>query len=352
MAALPRITDPVYQPIASPGLLDRYFLSLINDPRDLPIVRLLAIYAVTTYPAAAAVFALKNIWLGALYFFLHFTIYQDRCILMLHNTSHRVLFKPKYRLLNSYIPWVMGAFFGEPAVGYFSHHLGMHHVENNRLDDLSTTMPFQRDRFTHFLSYWGWFMVSTAINLPRYLIRKNRSKLAYKTLFGEFGFYVAAGLLLWLVPVGTFFVFVLPFLVVRFLMMWGNWGQHAFVDPARPGNSYANSITCINTRYNRRCFNDGYHIGHHLKQNRHFSEMPGELQAHVETYLREGAIVFDGIDFFQVSLYLFLGRYDWLAKHYVALAEKRPSEAEIIALLKSRTQPILDEQAEPIAVSG
>ena len=71
--------------------------------------------------------------------------------------------------------------------------------------------------------------------------------------------------------------FAFPTFAVRFLMMVGNWGQHAFVNPARKNDGLANAITCINSGYNQRCFNDGYHIGHHLKANRHWTEMPRRL---------------------------------------------------------------------------
>ncbi len=334
------ISDPRYVPPTDPGPFDRLLLRFINDPRDLPIAYLLLFYALTTYPGAFLVFYTGKLWVGLAYFLAHFAIHQDRCILMLHNTSHRVLFKPRFRILNSYIPWVMGAFFGEPGIGYFSHHMGMHHPENNLETDLSTTMPYQRDSFLHFLVYFLKFMTTTFLVLPVYLYRHKRGSLWWRTLIGEVGFYVVCGIGLWLAPVGTLFVFLLPFLSVRFLMMWGNWGQHAFVDGSRPGNCYVNSITCINTRYNRRCFNDGYHIGHHLKANRHFSDLPGDLERNLSTYAAEGAIVFNGIDFFQVSLYLFLGRYNWLARHFVPLEGQPRDEAAIMALLRSRTAPI------------
>jgi hypothetical protein len=120
-------------------------------------------------------------------------------------------------------------------------------------------------------------------------------------------------------------------------MMAGNWGQHAFVDQAAPENSYRNSITCINTGYNRRCFNDGYHIGHHVKATRHWTEMPQDFLANVETYAKEGAIVFEGIDFFGVWVCLMLKRYDWLARRYVSLDGVKRSEDEVVALLKKGT---------------
>jgi len=79
--------------------------------------------------------------------------------------------------------------------------------------------------------------------------------------------------------------------VSRFGMMAGNFAQHAFVDAAQPENPYRNSLTCINSTYNRRCFNDGYHIGHHVKATRHWTEMPADFIANRERYAQEDAIV-------------------------------------------------------------
>ncbi|MEZ4340587.1 MAG: hypothetical protein R3B82_28535, partial [Sandaracinaceae bacterium] len=113
-------------------------------------------------------------------------------------------------------------------------------------------------------------------------------------------------------------------------------GQHAFVDPDEPDNDYKSSITCINGRYNRRCFNDGYHISHHLVANRHWTDHPGELEDHLEAYRENDAIIFEGIDFFLVWVLLMLRRYDTLADHFVELREEPRSKEEIIALFKRR----------------
>jgi hypothetical protein len=143
-------------------------------------------------------------------------------------------------------------------------------------------------------------------------------------------------------------VFVLPLLFTRFAMMAGNWGQHAFIDPAAPENLYRDSITCINSGYNRRCFNDGYHIGHHLKATRHWTEMPVEFSGGLERYAAEKALVFEGIDFFMVWLFLMLGRYDWLAKRVVSLDGTTPDLGEIETVLRTRTQRI-PPRARPAA---
>lgn len=321
---------------------DRWFVRLINDPRDLPFVHLMLQCALLAAGGVGLFFAGEWIWyLAPVYLLLWGFGLLDRFILMLHCTSHRILFKRQYAALNPIIPWVLGPFFGETPETYFTHHMGMHHPENNLEDDLSSTMKYQRDRLTHWLAYFFDFLFVGLPKLALYQRRRGNSKLMRRMLMGEIGFWIAVAGLAYLNWQATLVVFAGPVLLVRALMYIGNWGQHAFVDGSDPGNAYRNSITCINTRYNARCFNDGYHIYHHVKPRAHWSELPGEFERNRTTYGKEDAIVFEGIDFFQVWLYLMLGRFDWLASRFVQLpgAPERDRD-EVIALLRSRVQAI------------
>ena len=334
-------TDPVYHPRSHDNALDRFLLKFINDRRDLPFMHFILQANLVILPFAFYLFGAGNFhwWLGAIYLAVNVPMFMDRFILILHNTSHRPLFKPQYGAMNKYIPWVLGPFFGETPETYWAHHMGMHHPENNLPPDLSSTMRFQRDSFWHWLRYHQRFFWIGIFELSAYMLRKNRAKLMRRLLTGELLFYALVAGMCFVSWQATMIVFVAPFLLARFVMMAGNWGQHAFINAADPANPFVNSITVINCRYNRRCFNDGYHIGHHRKANRHWTEMPVEFEADRALYVKNGAIVFEGIDFIMVWLFLMLKRYDWLAKHYVRLDGQEHSDAEIIALLKSRTAP-------------
>ncbi len=151
-------------------------------------------------------------------------------------------------------------------------------------------------------------------------------------------FMVVSILLLFVNWKATLAVFILPFLLIRFLMMAGNWAQHAFIDLSDPSNCYKNSITCINSYYNKTCFNDGYHIGHHLKPNLHWTEMPVDFQNNIEKYVANGAVVFEGTDFFMIWFMLMTKQFKNLASHYVDLNKQFQSQEEIIVFLKSRLQ--------------
>lgn len=328
------------------GSLNQYFASFLNDPRDVPFVWL-CLGCLTTAAAGLSLFYVASVagnwfWLFAVaYLGVWASVFLDRFILMLHCTSHRKLFSKQVKGLNQLIPWVLGPFFGETPESYFVHHMGMHHPENNLADDLSSTLVYQRDRFSHWLFYFGRFFFGSYIELPLYHLRKGNKKMARRFLVGETLYWAAVVGLMVLNWKATLVVFVIPVVMVRVLMMAGNWGQHAFVDADEPENPYKNSITCIDSRYNRRCFNDGYHIHHHVKPRCHWSDYPEEFQTNKAHYAKEDSIVFTGIDFFQVWLFLMTKRYRSLARHFVQLpgAPER-NESEIIAFLKERLRPV------------
>jgi hypothetical protein len=333
------LSDPTYAPSERPRLAERLALHFIHDARDVPFLSLSALLTMIFIPSAVWLFLPGhfNWWVASARFGLVLW-FLGPYILMLHNTSHRRFFKAPWSRLNSYIPCFLGPFFGESPETYFAHHVGMHHPENNMDEDLSSTLPYTRDSFFAFARYFTRFFFGILFELPPYFARKRRRGLMAKCVVGELSFFALVGALSFVEWRAAVMVFVVPYVMTRFLMMAGNWGQHAFVDRTLPENCYRNSITCINTGYNRRCFNDGYHIGHHIKATRHWTEMPEDFLRNVKTYAEEGAVVFEGIDFFGVWVCLMLKRYDWLARRYVTLGGEKKSEAEIVALLQSRTR--------------
>jgi hypothetical protein len=342
---VPAITDPRFIKPERYGLLNRFFLKFIRDERDLPFVQLTVTMSLVLFPLAIAMYVpgIYRWWMSPIYWVLLLGLFLDRCILMLHNTSHRPLYKKQFGLLNYYIPWVLGPFFGETPETYFAHHLGMHHAENNMHEDLSSTLHYQRDKFTHFAHYFTKFFFVGMLQLTTYFYRRRKYDLMARAAIGEVSYLLVIAGLLYLNPAATITVFVFPFCFTRFGMMAGNWAQHSFVDRADPGNSYRNSITCINTRYNNRCFNDGYHIGHHIRANRHWTDMPEDFTKNIERYREQGCTVFEGVDYFQIWVLLMTHNYTKLASHLVDLGETRTID-ERIAHIKERLQPITEEQ--------
>ena len=341
------LTDPVYTKKDRLNPLDRFIMNFIREERDLPFVRLMLKMFLVIVPMAAVMFipGVFRWWFALIYLPINWAFFMPPYILMLHCTSHRVLFKKEYDWMNKIIPWFLGPFFGETPETYWGHHMGMHHPENNLKDDLSTTMPYQRDSFIDFMKYFLIFFIKGIPDITAYFTRKRRFKLRKRVVLGELSWYLLVIALAMFNWPATLVVFIIPFCFTRFMMMAGNWGQHAFIDADDPGNCYRNSITCINSAYNKKCFNDGYHIVHHFKPALHYTDMPGELLQNKEEYAKEKAIIFEGIDFFIVWFFLMTGNYQALAKRYVHLDDTYVGkEDELIAFFRERTLKIPAEK--------
>lgn len=332
----------------------RPFAAFPKDPRDLPFVMLTFTALLVLVPFATMLFLTPGFsaWFAIAYIAILLLGFVDKYTLMLHNTSHRRLFTKRFDWMNHLIPAVLAPFMGQSPYTYFSHHIGMHHIENNLDTDLSSTLRFRRDSVRGFLSYFVRFFVIGIFDLTRYQAQRKRWKLARMALVGELCWVVGVVALGFINLWATLTVFIIPYVLIRFLMMAGNWAQHAFVDASDPASPYKNSLNCINTRYNRRCYNDGYHIGHHVKANRHWTEMPGDFEKNRAAYRDNDAIVLDGVDFTQVWFMLMTKQYKALAKRFVDLRDVRRSDDEIVDLLRERTRPILQHEASSPALSG
>ena len=345
MKAFSLISDSFYTKKEQYNFIERFFVSLIRDERDLPFVKLTAVILLTMIPLGIFLYVPDiSAWLwwmvAIVYFFLNNLYFKGPFGLMLHCSCHNKLYKFKYDKLNLILPWFVGLFFGQTPETYFSHHIGMHHIENNLEEDESSTMSYQRDSFGDFMKYFGSFMYRGLIDLSMYFSRKNRNKLLVKTIRGEVLYFLMCVGLCILNWQATLVVFILPLLISRFIMMLGNWTQHSFIDAADPGNHYKNSITCINTKYNKKCWNDGYHISHHVKPTMHWTEHPTHFLENLPKYNENKSIVFEGIGFLEVFIFLMRKRYDKLEHYFVNIDNQYASGDEVIALMKYRTKKI------------
>ena len=337
------ITDPQYIPPASFTRFERWCLKLMNDPRDLPFVRLLIFLQLTVIPFALFLFTpvLTSYWWWIaylVYFFYSQIFVRGPFGLMYHAITHRRLFRKKYNLLNQYIVWFMGPFFGNTPETFFSHHIGMHHAENNMPDDASSTMYFQRDSIKEFGRYYINFIFLGFYQTFTYLFTRKKKKYYMRFTVGEWTFIAACVLLCFVNMKATLLVLVFPVLFSRCIMMLGNWTQHAFIDPSDPDNSFVNAIICVNTSYNRKCWNDGYHIVHHLKPGIHYTDMPGEYLKLKDELAHQKSFVFEQIHYLHIFFFLMTKQYRKLSRYMVNINGTFSSPDEAIQLMKQRTR--------------
>ena len=344
MKPLQYLSDPTFKTDYEPNFYDRFWLKLMNDKRDLPFIHLLTRIHIIVVPVAILLFTnLLTGWLwwavAVVYFYMAQFYFKGRFGLMFHCLCHRKTFKPAYQSkFHFYITWIICPLFGHAPEGYFSHHLGMHHVENNTEEDSSSTMFYQRDSFGSFLAYFFNFIFLGFKETFQYLYNRKRKKLYTRFTLGEWlyiFFYIA---MCFVNLKATLVVFVVPLLFARFVMMLGNWTQHSFIDHANPDDLFTNSINCINTKYNHVCWNDGYHIIHHLRPGMHYTEMPGEFWKRQNEFAEKKAIVFDGIHYLHIFIYLMTKQYNKLADNLVNINGMFESREQAIAVMRERTR--------------
>ena len=297
--------------------------------------------------------------------FTHVCTLAETYMAMLHNVSHKALYKKQYGILNSVIPDVLCLVFGQTWSTYYFHHVKHHHVEGNVINskshngsdlpsrfffvlaqislasadngikDLSSTRGYQRDSFIQFLHYFLRFFLAVAIELPIYFLRKNQISNAIKTFLGEFGSLFLFAAATYLNVRAGIAVFVIPWTLMRFFMMAANWGQHAFINSAKRD---AHSLTILESSYNTVAFNDGFHASHHENSQRHWSEHSGHKR---EPSCFDNLTIKGDLNFGDVWLLLMTHNYDALEKAIVWCDESsRPSKDVIIEELKRQLKPV------------
>jgi len=334
-----------------PKVVEDFFASfLIEDKRDAVMLSLIFNICCTTVPLNVYLFLHPSHMLGA--FTIAFTLYMflQRFILMMHYAEHRKLFKEPFNSFGKYfLSGFLCTFFGIPPGMYRLHHVVMHHIENNVFnEDLSSTEPYQRDNFFHFLVYYFRYYTHMLI-LPLYALRKKRYDMALVSLIGAASWLALLCVGIQVKPVFTIWAGIVPMLVTGLALMFGNFSQHIFVHPniaTMPQNlkSYefncALSLQSINHFDNQHAFNDGYHVTHHINSRVHWTEMAFHFLNNLEKYVENDVLVFDGLGFFDIGLNVMLGRLDLLADHVVQFTKEKKCKADVVAELKLRLKPI------------
>ena len=340
MKALTTISDPVYTEPQKFSWYEKFWLKYINDKRDLPFIHLLTAIHILVIPVAVLLYTPVlpgwYWWLVYIpYFYISQMYFKGRFGLMLHCIVHRKLFKKNYTWLYRWVIWVVCPFFGHTPETYFVHHMGMHHVANNMRDDASSTLPYQRDSLSGFLAYVGRFLILGVRDTFMYFFRNKRKKFYIRLLAGEFSFYLFCVGMSFVNFNATFFIFIISFVFARIVMMLGNRTQHAFVNPV---DLEDNSINCINTKYNKICWNDGYHAVHHNRPALHYTDIPGEFLKNKAFYVKQRTLTFEGIHFLHIFAWLMTRRYDKLVRNVVNIDNMFATDEEANALMKDRTK--------------
>src|SRR6516225_2510368 len=323
-------------------LLERVAGKVLRDSRDTPALRLMVSLTLTVVPIFVLQLVLgkpRLLLVVAFYLALYGLKFQRfvRMFSASHLEAHRRqgFFSDKYdKVFGRYLEFFLGYFYGNiPELGRTAH-VCLHHKENAGFDDTRNTMGYNRTSRLDFL----WYMADniwTVLGIAPYAYfrAKGDEKNRKRMLQGMACYYIYfAAVFLYDWRIGILYVLV-PILCMNFINAITAWVQHAFCDPERPEDYFANTVTVVDEV---NFMNEGFHLCHHHRSSLHWTEMPVHFERIRDRMKAAGSLVFEDLDFFGLFLELTLRRrMDVLAEKLVPWEPM--SHEERLALLAKRT---------------
>ena len=323
-------------------VIERLAQKVLRDQRDTPALRLMVSLTVTVVPifVIQLVLGKPRLLLVIVFYLALYGLKFQRFVRMFsasHLEAHRrhgFFSGTCDKVFGRYLEFFLGYFYGNiPELGRTAH-VCLHHRENAGFDDTRNTMGYDRTSRLDFLCYMAdniWTVLGIA---PYTYFRakgdeKNRKRML-RGMLCYYAYFAAVFIYDW--RIGILYVLV-PILCMNFINAITAWVQHAFCDPERPDDYFANTVTVVDEV---NFMNEGFHLCHHHRSSLHWTEMPVHFERLRDRMKEAGSLVFRDLDFFGLFLELtLLRRMDVLAEKLVPWDPMNHEQR--LALLSKRT---------------
>jgi hypothetical protein len=329
-----------------------------KDERNLAIFLVGLNILTTSVPCALSLFYLEHhqllekrqlMALGVCYAACHLKTFGRSFILALHYITHCSIFNLQFRWMDHI--WKSGLcnLFGIPMGLYYPHHIGMHHFQDNVAPlDMSSTMDYTRgSKWNHFKYMFRYVSIGN-FELPFRLLQMKKYYLVAQCLTGCIIYWGSMFTLFPRYPIATFCVMWLPWIIISFSLMQGNFKEHIFVDPDDHDNNYKSAFTCINAPSNALTFNTGYHIEHHEEPGLPWYQLPELFLKNLAKHADHDSLVFSGLGTMEVGTLVLNGKFDELADHYVNVGQPQRTKQELICEFQRRLIPVTPQVGAPV----
>ena len=315
--------------------LERRLSSYLQLPLNAVFLRPMLANSVLIFPLAAAVIVppLAS-WFAGLSYVAMLAIGSLAHETLDHTDIHNHLFRARKgasgwsslvpRMMNRYLRGVLNPLFCRMPAYYRVQHIYIHHVENNGLDDVQSTVKHDRTSFFDFcifaLKCGASF--SFAHDVISYLRRKGKRRPVRQLLTGAAYWVLLLAAIAVHNPGAALLLFCARFFFGTAIAL-NAYVWHGLADPGDPGNVFLNSI---NVRTSASGSPGALHMRHHQYMGEHWSVQCVASQEELDAAAKEGALTLNAISPNLFLKALWARRFDLIAQAVV-----KPEQAAISA---------------------
>ena len=234
----------------------------------------------------------------------------------------------------------LGLFFGNVPWNFTTSHIHIHHKLDGGSGDTFYEWDLDRTNLSDFMLYvYRIFLHMIGYSSLKFFVAHNNKSRADLLQKGVIRYIMFGGFLVLLTRSISFlfWIYIQPLFCMTYFLAFLNIGFHGFIEFDESGKS----IPCVNATTiidgEDDYFGEDDHMAHHYNTGVYYRELPEHQAKKVEEFKKYKASVFKGLSIVELSIFILLGLWDEMAKHYVDYTGTMTKD-EIKAMLKARAQ--------------